>query len=192
MNKKNIIILFFLLLLLSCSSTGQDYKEYLREVRFFKDTIHRIDRRIVTLASGSAWRANRFVIASNLSEVFFVLDNGLDIGSMYVNGTKYRVSHANQYEFRYNYGYLNYIKKLEYNNRVLELSDGSQWILAKGDEEVIKNWLSTPEVIVNYDETAMINPYRIEYIKVKRIDSDLKNLKVQPASNKKQNSDQLN
>ncbi len=159
----------------SCAPATETYKDMIREVRFFKATIHDVNRKVVTLANGSSWVTNRIIIAVNLTEVFFVLESLLDNGYMYLNGTKIRVSHnslGGTDDFRYQYGYLNFIKNFDKENGVVELSDGSLWIVYKDDEDEVSKWLSTREVIIPENERFMINPYKIKYVRVRKIEKE--------------------
>ncbi len=183
--KTKILIFFlpFLFILQSCASVEQNYNDYIREVRYFKGTIQNVDKKTIFLANGSAWTADRLIIAVNMSEVFFVLSNVLDDGYVYIDGTKLRVKHSNGYDFRYNYGYLNYIKALHNKNRVIELVDGSFWVVAKGGEKLVKDWLSTSEVVLSENEDVMINPYKMETVRVAKITKSKKNKNPEQAIN---------
>gem|GEM_PF-5255516 len=176
MKKKIFTVLLSLMLLLQyCSPATETYKDLIREVRFFKGTIHEVNRRVITLTDGSVWIANRIIIAVNLTEVFFVLESLVETGYMYLNGTKIRVSHsavAGTDNFRYQYGYLNYIQDYDKDNGIIKLSDGSLWIVYKEDEPEVEKWLSTREVVIPENEMYMINPFKIKSVRVKKIKTD--------------------
>ncbi len=167
-----LAVLSLTFLLQNCSPATETYKDLIREVRFFKGTIHDVNRKVVTLTNGSSWITNRIIIAVNLTEVFFVLESLLDNGYMYLNGTKIPVKHnsiSGSDDFRYQYGYLNCIKNFDSKNGVVELSDGSLWLVYKDDEPVVAKWLSTREVVIPENEMYMINPYKIKSIRVRKI-----------------------
>ncbi len=168
------LLMFFIILIHSCAPATETYKDLIREVRFFKGTIHNVNRRVVTLADGSSWITNRIIIAVNLTEVFFVLESMLDNGYMYLNGTKIAVRHnaiTGSDNFRYQYGYLNYIRNFDKKNGVIELSDGTLWAVYKDDEKEAGKWLSTREVVIPENEHFMINPYKIKQIRVRKIET---------------------
>lgn len=171
MNNWKIILptFVFISIVISCSSTDTTYKQNIREIKYFQSTIHNIDRNIITLVDGTKWKTYRFVIAVNMTEVFIVV-NFLGNGSAYINGTKYSISHIGGGEgFRYFYGYLNTLRSIDKNNNVIFLSDGTQWqIMNSGDIDISK-WLLAPDVIISENENYLINPYKIELIRVKRI-----------------------
>lgn len=171
MKKIFLFTLSSLLFLVSCKTTDSHYKFRTKEVHYFKTTIHNIDRKIITLGNGAIFETDRLIIAVNMSDAFIVL-NRLGKGDAYINGTRYGVSSSRAaYDmFRYNIGYSNILKTTHAANNIIELSDGTWWqIIQKGDVD-IEAWLSTNLVILSKDETTIINPYRIEAIKVKKLE----------------------
>ncbi len=160
-------------LLLSCKTADPNYKQNLREVKYFQSRIHNIERNIVTLSDGTKWKTNRFVVSVNMTEVFFVV-NFLGYGDAYINGTKYSVSHKDGPEgFRYFTGYLNSLKTIDINNRIIELSDKTKWLIIDTGGIDIKQLVSASDLIISEDESIMINPYKIKAIKVKKISNEL-------------------
>ncbi len=163
--------LFFIALLpfffLSYKTFDTDYNENLREVRYFKSIIHNINRKNITLADNSQWRTNRFVIEANMTDVFFVLSSYSNFGDAFINGTKYHVSQIGYEEgFRYSDGYLNSLKTFHEKENIIELTDGSKWQVLNKGKVNLKKWLSTAEIVISWEKDVIINPYRIEAVKV--------------------------
>ncbi|MEE9431954.1 MAG: hypothetical protein V3V16_12980 [Melioribacteraceae bacterium] len=173
MKTKLIYFIIISFLILSCKTTDSNYKQNLREVKYFQSIIHNIDRKIITLADGNRWKTNRFVISVNMTEVFFIV-NFVGFGDAYINGAKYSVSHVNDgSDYRYFNGYSNMIKSIQAGNNIIELSDDSKWLIVDPRGVDIEQWRSTSEVVKSEDENIMINPYKIQAIEVKRIRDEL-------------------
>ena len=170
MSKNYSLIGLCILFFVSCSSVGLNYNESFREVRYFKRSIQEIYRKTVTLSDGTKWRSDRFIVTTNMSDAFFVLDD-LGYGHAYINGTKYNIEvYDRSYTdgYRYSIGYLNDI--LNASDDVMELSDGSCWLLLSLDEIRFEEWAISSEAIINYDENTLINPRNAEIVKAKIID----------------------
>lgn len=164
-------ILLCSLLLISCKSTGPYYNLQANEVRYFKTTIQNIERDIITITTGAKFKANRLIIAVNMSDAFFIL-NQLGYGEAYISGTRYSVSIVGDSDsYRYNRGYSNSLKATHADHNILELSDETWWqVIQKGDVDISK-WVTTNLMILSEDESVMINPHKIEAIKVKQIEN---------------------
>ncbi len=172
------ILTFSLSLLFSCKTTDPNYKQNLREVKYFQSRIHSVDRKVITLADGNKWKTNRFVITTNMTEVFFVV-NFVGFGDAYINGTKYNVSHVRDgRDYRYFNGYSNMIKSIQAGNNIIELSDDTKWLIINPKGVDIEQWRSTSEVVISEDESIMINPYKIQAIEVKRIKDELQKTNI--------------
>ena len=167
--KEKFAILFFILstlLIFSCSS-GDGIYSYNKTIRYFSSSIRNIDRYTVILSDGSTWKTNRLVIAVNLMEVMFVLEEYIDIGHMYVNGSKYNIRNIADFDvFKYEIGYMHLLSKVDTVNNIFVLHNGSSWGCSRVDIERIKLWQTIPEVIINFSKNLVINPRKIEYARV--------------------------
>lgn len=171
---KKLFPLVVLAVLIGCSSAGEITNYRSKEVRFFKATIGEVYRQTITLTDHSVWRAGRIVIAANLSNTFFVVDDALETGTIYLNNVKMKAAHVSG-EYVYNLGYLNYLKNINDDGSQFEMSDGSIWGVA-GKENFSKliEWYATKDIVLTRDEDAIINPYTIDYIPVFAISKDYK------------------
>lgn len=166
----SLLIVFIITLFISCQGGKGNVSEEIRRIRYFSATIHNIENKYVTLADGNVWEANRLVIAVNLTEVFFVLEEALDVGYMYVSGTKLRVSRPGYGNFVWNYGTEAYYVETTNSNSVMNLSDGTTWIIALNEREKVLNWSPGDDVVITNDRDVIINPRNLEYIRVKELE----------------------
>jgi len=162
-------LLFFIIaaFLFSCSGSGE-INRYNRNVRYFFNTIRNIDKRIVTLSDGSIWKANRYLVAVNLSEVMIVLEESVPSGYLYINNSKYDISLVSG-AFKVNYGYLDQLTKVDTSENTFFLSNGTHWLTTKKNIAMINKWQSTPEVIISLDKTTIISPRKMQFAKVVEI-----------------------
>ena len=171
---KRLLSISILILLTSWScSTSNSYKTEINYVQYFKSMIQTIDRNYIFLANGTEWKTDRFVIAVNLTDIFLVMTN-YGFNYAFINGTKYNISPINDgiEHLQYHRGYLHRLSKLNTESNEIKLLDGSIWkVIEKGDVN-IGNWSSDSEMIVDESDNIIINPRRIEAVRVDRIMSE--------------------
>jgi hypothetical protein len=172
---KSTIVLFSLILISCSSSTNlHTHSSNIKNVRYTKTTIRNIDQQIVYLNDGTIWKSNRLLIAVNLADVFVMLEEYINQGDLYFEGTKIGITLADGNLINYKHGYLNSIKQILNDGEVIELIDGSLWAVDNVDKEKVKSWEFFPEVIISEYENFLINPANYEFCKVSFINSDKK------------------
>lgn len=173
---KVIRLLIFLVsvnLVLSCSALEEAMNQNFREVRYFITSIRDIERYKITFANGTVWKTDRLFIGVNMSEVFVMLDEVRNRGWMYYRETKIGLTQLVGDFFQYEEGSTNFIKSFQNEGAVLELADGSLWIIPVSRREMAKNWLLNTEVVISKDNKFIINPEKLEFISTVRLDTTI-------------------
>ena len=169
MNKQKILFIIltsFLIGLISCAAPPNLVDSSMREVRYISGIIHDVNRNVVTLADGSTWRLNRFLVTTNMSNALVVLFEDRLPGFMYVNGVKYFMepqsigididTHAD-YLSKKNLGYLTNIKSIDMNVGTITLFGGTEWRISGYYQDVVKDWEAGSEIIISDDLNWAIN-----------------------------------
>lgn len=168
-----IIILFSVNLFYSCSALEEAMNQNYREVRYFVTAIRDIERHKITFTNGTSWKTDRLFVGVNMSEVFVMLDEVRNRGWMYYRETKIGITQMFGDFFQYEEGSTNFIKSFQNDGAVLELADGSLWIIPVSQRELVKDWLLNTEIIVSKDKQFIINPEKLEFISTVRLDTKI-------------------
>jgi hypothetical protein len=102
-----------------------------------------------------------------------MLDETRNIGWMYFKETQIGISQTQPDFFQYKEGSINYIKSFQNEGAVLELADGSLWIVPVSQRDLVKKWLINAEIIVSDENNFLINPERMEFISTVRLDTEI-------------------
>lgn len=172
-SSRRILIVLVLGLIISCSSLQDALNQNFRRIRYFITSISNIERNIISFTNGTEWKTDRLFIGVNMSEVFVMLDETRNIGWMYFKETQIGISQTQPDFFQYKEGSINYIKSFQNEGAVLELADGSLWIVPVSQRDLVKKWLINAEIIVSDENNFLINPERMEFISTVRLDTEI-------------------
>ncbi len=168
-----IILSLFIVSLLSCRALEEAVNQNFRQVRYFATSIREIERNKITFANGTLWKTDRLFIGVNMSPVFVVLDETRNRGWMYFRETKIGITQITADFFKYEDGNTNFLKSFQNDGAVIELADGSLWIVPVSQREMISTWFLNTEIIVNDEGNVLINPEKMEYISSVRLDTSI-------------------
>lgn len=169
------MLLFSINIFFSCSALEEALNQNFREVRYFATSIRDIERNKITFANGTVWKTDRLFIGVNMSEVFVMLDEVRNRGYMYYRETRIGLTQLTGDFFQYEEGSTNFIKSFQNEGAVLELADGSLWIVPVSQREMINSWLLNTEIIINKNNKLIINPEKLEFISTVRLDTTIEN-----------------
>ncbi len=147
---------------MSCATPSKLVDSSMREIRYVSGIIHSVDRNVVTLADGSTWRLNRFLVTSNLSNVIIVLFEDRLPGFMYVNGQKYFLEPQSQnigididtnadYLTKKSLGYLTIIKSIDMSIGTITLFGETEWRISGYYQNIVKDWQPGSDIIISDD-----------------------------------------
>lgn len=148
-------------------------------IRYYSSLVTDVNNDYIKLKLGPTLRLDKRIIALNLTKLFLVLDEDKPTGFAYikdqkigatlVSNPKSIVLADNKDLMIYDTGRLAFIKNFSKVNRMLELSNGSSYLVLFDDAvEALNDWASKPDIIVptNLEETLIL-PFCGIAIKVK-------------------------
>ncbi|MCO6472157.1 MAG: hypothetical protein PHW27_01070 [Melioribacteraceae bacterium] len=148
-------------------------------IRYYSSLVTDVNNDYIKLKLGPTLRLDKRIIALNLTKLFLVLDEDKPTGFAYikdqkvgatlVSNPKSIVLADNKDLMIYDTGRLAFIKNFSKVNRMLELSNGSSYLVLFDDAvEALNDWASKPDIIVptNLEETLIL-PFSGIAIKVK-------------------------
>ena len=170
---RTIILLLMLVLITSCGSLQEAFNQNFRRVRFFVTSISNIERNKISFTNGTSWKTDRLFIGVNMSEVFVMLDETINRGWMYFKETQIGITQLEPDFFQYKEGSINFVKSFQNEGAVIELSDGSLWVVPVSQRELVSKWLVNTEIIVSDDNNYIINPEKMEFISTVRLETEI-------------------
>jgi hypothetical protein len=168
MKRKILTLVLFVLVATACG-TFENATIYDRKVRYFSSTILSVDRTIVTLANQSVWEVDHLATIVNLSPVFVVLEENVNVGDMYIGNQKYRIHGGVTEDFFYRFGYLQIMKSYDPKKHIITLLNDSKWEVPVEFAKFIESWEPGSEVIITEDENFIINARKQEKVPTRRI-----------------------
>ncbi len=169
MNAKKITSFLLLIVVLISCSTFETSTIYDKRVRYFTSTILNTDRDIITLQNNSVWQVDHLTTFANLSPVFIVLDENINVGDMYVGNQKYRIHGGIDGDFFYKNGYLQIMSNYDSTSHIITLLNGSKWEIPKAFSKVVQSWENGSEIVITEDEHFFINCRKREKVPVRRM-----------------------
>ena len=144
------VLILVTLLLSSCSSFDSGKTNYYREVGYIYTTITGVNDRSVSFANGMTVRTNRIIIAVNSTPVLIVVENYMGSGYFYLRKSKINFSSGSDIEMMgLNRGVIQYVYDINKENKILILTDGSEWYIPRNEDwEKVVNWITDPEIII--------------------------------------------
>lgn len=147
------VLILAALFLSSCSSFDSDKTNYYKEVGYIYTTITNVNDRSVSFANGMSVQTNRIIIAVNSTPVLLVIENYRGSGYFYLRKSKVLFSVGGEMDdvemMGLNRGVIQYVYNLNTENKILILSDGSQWYIPQNEDwEKVVNWITDSEIII--------------------------------------------
>ncbi len=168
MKRLKYAVLALLLFATSCG-TFESSTIYDRKVRYFSSTILNADRNVITLANQTVWSIDHLTTVVNLSPVFIVLDENINVGDMYIGNQKFRIHGGVAEDFFFQYGYLQIMKDYDSTHYVITLFNNSKWEIPKPFSKFVKKWQNGSEVVITENENYIINARRREKVPTRRL-----------------------
>lgn len=148
-------------------------------IRYYSSLITDVNNDYIKLKLGPTLRLDKRVIALNLTKLFLILDENKPTGYAYIKNQKIGATLVTNPKslvlsdtkdlLVYDTGKLAFIKNFSKVTRMLELSNGSSYLVLFDDAaEALNDWASKPDIIVpaNLEETLIL-PFSGTAIKVK-------------------------
>ncbi len=167
--KKIILFLLLIITVISCS-TFETSTIYDKRVRYFASTILNAERDIISLQNNTVWQVDHLTTFANLSPVFVVLDENVNVGDLYVGNQKYRIHGGFDSDFFYKNGYLQIMKDYDSTRFVITLLNNTEWEIPKIFSNVVKKWINGSEIVITENENFFINCRKQEKVPVRKVE----------------------